>query len=220
MGKYMELSPVDEQILNSCKSMLEGISEYVGPGYEIVLHSLSDLDHSAIKVFNGHYTGREEGAPITDLALSMLKRIRDTSDHKSLIYFNRSKKGAPIRSATIPVMGEQERIIGLLCMNFYMDIPLNMLLDGLNKVSEDSASLSETFTDDVDQLIINVLEEAKSKVLNNESIASVNKNKEIIAVLHAKGIFSLKDAVNKVATMLNITKNTVYMHVRNLNSDS
>ena len=58
----------DFRILDSYKSVLDGLAAYLGDGYEIVLHSLHDLDHSVIKIINGHYTGRREGFPITDLA--------------------------------------------------------------------------------------------------------------------------------------------------------
>ena len=51
----------DFRILDSYKSVLDGLAAYLGDGYEIVLHSLHDLDHSVIKIINGHYTGRREG---------------------------------------------------------------------------------------------------------------------------------------------------------------
>ena len=70
----------DFKILNSYKSVLDGLAAYWGDGYEMVLHSLHDLDHSVIKIINGHYTGRREGFPITDLALSMLAKIREQPD--------------------------------------------------------------------------------------------------------------------------------------------
>ena len=43
-----------------------------------------------------------------------------------------------------------------------------------------------------------------------------NKNKEIIRKLYDKGIFQIKDSVPKIADELNISKNTVYLHLRNL----
>ena len=46
--------------------------------------------------------------------------------------------------------------------------------------------------------------------------AFVNKNKEIIAMLNEKGIFNFKDSVVKIADMMGISKNTVYMHIRNI----
>ena len=55
------LTMVDRQILQSYCDMLDGLSQYLGDGYEIVLHSLEDCNHSAIKVINGFHTGMKKG---------------------------------------------------------------------------------------------------------------------------------------------------------------
>ena len=36
------------------------------------------LLHSVISIYHGEHTGRKEGAPITDLALEMLEKLRKT----------------------------------------------------------------------------------------------------------------------------------------------
>ena len=79
----LKLTSLDKKILHSYCQTLDGLSNYLGNGYEIVLHSLEDYEHSAIKVINGYHTGRTEGAPITDLALKMLEQIRrnEENDH-------------------------------------------------------------------------------------------------------------------------------------------
>lgn len=43
---------------------------------------------------------------------------------------------------------------------------------------------------------------------------SVLRNREIVSKLYASGIFNIKDAVIQVADSLNISKNTVYLHLR------
>ena len=68
--------------------MADGLSAYLGEGYEIILHSLEDLDHSVIKIINGHYTERCEGAPITDLALAMLEDLNRRDSLEVKAYFN------------------------------------------------------------------------------------------------------------------------------------
>lgn len=73
----------------------------------------------------------------------------------------------------------------------------------------------ETFNENVDDLISSFLEDAKLKVHADSSISSTNKNKEIIHLLYEKGVFNMKDAVIKVASNLGISKNTVYLHLRN-----
>ena len=77
-----EISFVKEErlILNSYVPVVEGLAAYLGPSYEITLHSLENLDHSVIKIMNGFHTGRSEGSPITDLALRPSGRPNPVSD--------------------------------------------------------------------------------------------------------------------------------------------
>lgn len=89
LSKYLVLTKTDRIILESYKVVLDGLSKYLGDGYELILHSLEDLEHSVIKIINGHYTGRVEGAPITDLALSMLNKIKEKKEPQPLSYFNK-----------------------------------------------------------------------------------------------------------------------------------
>ena len=42
VGKTMILSEVDHKILESYKTVLEGLADYLGDGCEIALHSLED----------------------------------------------------------------------------------------------------------------------------------------------------------------------------------
>lgn len=214
-------SEKDRLVLQSYRSVLDGLAEFLGGSFEIVLHSLEDLDTAAIKVVNGHYSGRTEGAPITDLALQMLGEIQRSGDnHKNLVYFGRSKRGTPIRSATLPITGENERIIGLLCINFYQDVPLHTFVEGLFQSQETRKDFSETFAASTDELIESSIARASEEVSNNPLISSVNRNKEIIGILYSKDIFHLKNAVPKVAERLGLSKNTVYLHLRRLQAES
>ncbi len=64
------------------------------------------------------------------------------------------------------------------------------------------------------------LEEVKKIVYNDLSISASNKNKEIVSLLYQRGIFNLKDSVITISEQLGISKNTVYMHIRNLNNQN
>lgn len=217
MSEQVVLTAVDRAILESYKAALDGFSSYLGEGYEIVLHSLERYDQSVIKIVNGYHTGRTEGAPITDLALSMLEKIRSQEDApQAITYFAKNRRGEPLKSATIPILGEGGRIIGLLCMNFYLNTPFRQVLGNfLPQVIEGGEQHAETFTDNVDELIGNTVAEVRQQVEADDSVTASNKNKEMIRRLEAKGIFNLKDGVAKAAELLRISKNTVYLHLRN-----
>lgn len=79
-----------------------------------------------------------------------------------------------------------------------------------------SPEIRENFAENTDELIETALTEIKNAILNDLSISSQNKNKEIILELYNRGIFNIKDSVIKVASLLGISKNTVYMHIRNV----
>ena len=220
----LKLTALDKKILHSYCQTLDGLSRYLGNGYEIVLHSLEDYEHSAIKVINGYHTGRTEGAPITDLALKMLEQIRreEENDH-GVIYFSTNVKGEPLKSTTIPVKGEKDRIIGLLCINFYMNTTMADFFQNFAvPVQTDSVGtlstgqIHETFSQNSSDLLDQTIQTVRQEVLMDSSISSSNKNKEIIFRLYQQGIFNLKDAVVTIADALGISKNTVYLHLRNL----
>lgn len=217
---YIKLTKTEHLILNSYRKMILGLGAYLGEGYEIILHSLENLQHSVIENVNGHYSGRKNGAPITDLALSMLSQLKTDHSPLAACYMNHSKKGVPLRSCTIPITGENDRIIGLICINFYTDVPLSSLLSKflpeLPNLPTANNSATENFADNTDELIENVLHKIQHQVFLDSSVSPQNRNKEIINQLYQRGIFNIKDAVLKVASLLEISKNTVYMHIRNL----
>ena len=73
----------------------------------------------------------------------------------------------------------------------------------------------ESFSPDVVEMIAEAVTQTLEEVIGNPEITTINKNKEIIIRVEEKGIFNIKDAVVKVAEQLEISKNTVYMHLRN-----
>ncbi|MDY5930731.1 MAG: PAS domain-containing protein [Candidatus Ornithospirochaeta sp.] len=212
----MRLTSVDRMILDSYSHMLSGLSEYLGPGYEIILHSLEDYDKSVIKIINGHYSGRSVGAPITDLALRMLRQIEKNDGKEYITYFNRNQKGTLLKCSTIAIRGENGRIIGLLCMNFYSDLPFDAVISSfLPKMgSGEDIGMSENLASDTKAVIREAIEKAKNTVLVDSTIQRQNRNKEIIRLLHEEGIFNLKDAVAEVSSSLGVSRNTVYSHLR------
>lgn len=216
----VKLTDTDRAILESYKGMCDGLSDYLGDGYEFVLHSLEDFDKSVIKIINGYYTGRKEGSPITDLALHMLEKVRENGSAGHISYFSKNKKGEPMRSSTITIRGENGRIIGLLCINLYLNTPVYRFLGNFFDASsqQDVHPHVENFVDNPTDLITDTVIQIRNDVMADVNITAQNRNKEIIARLSTRGIFQLKDSVVQCAELLGISKNTVYMHLRNNNN--
>lgn len=218
MGKTgITLTETDRQILQSYRNVVAGLENYLGEGYEIVLHSLESMEHSVIAIANGHHTGRQEGSPITDLALHMLHSIEEEEQTGFISYFSKNRKGEPLRSSTIVIYGENHRAIGLLCFNFYLNTSVYTVVANLMDESKSTPPMiTETFVDNAEDLLSRVVEQVRQDVNDDGRILSSLKNKEIIRRCHAQGVFQIKNAVSRVAQLLGISKNTVYLHLRAL----
>ena len=77
----------------------------------------------------------------------------------------------------------------------------------------------ENFSSNSIELLEQVVEQVRQEVMDDENISLQNKNKEIIQRLYARGIYNIKDSVIKTASILKLSKNTVYLHLRNLGMD-
>lgn len=218
MMDEVALTEMDRRILDSYASTLDGLADYLGDGYEFVLHSLEDLDHSVIKIINGHHTGRKKGAPITDLALNMLTAIQAQKGGEYISYHTRNRQEVPLKASTIVIRGEGDRIIALLCINFYLDTPLSSLVSSLlPPAAEHSPPVNEYFADSTAELMGNSVSDAIAQVDADPSVIPSLRNKRIICLLQEWGIFRLKGSVEEVAKQLYISPNTVYMHLRKRN---
>ena len=218
MSEMLTLSAREKAILDSYCDTLEGLAAYLGTGYEIVLHSLQSYEHSVIRIINGFHTGRTEGAPITDLAVAMLRELREQPGKPHAItYFTQNRKGDPLKSTTIPILGDKGRIIGLICINLYLNTPLSDMLALLQPDGESTALLrKETFAENAEEMLTLALAEIVPAVRKNSSIPASLRNKEIVRRLNGRGVFGMKGSVEAVAAALNLSPNTIYLHLRHL----
>ncbi|GHU20607.1 hypothetical protein FACS1894163_13640 [Spirochaetia bacterium] len=213
------LSKTDKLILDSYKNTVDALAAYLGDTFEVVLHQLDDLEHSLIKAANGFHSGRSEGAPITDLSLSLLEDIKENQGGADSglfrTYYSRGKYGKPVKSVTTVIYGEKGRAIGLLGINMYLDSPISSFLQSF-AFNETKGYIQENYNNDSEELISQTLEKIRGEVERDEAILVSQKNKEIVTILYHQGIFKLKNAVKIISEKLNISRNTVYLHIRAL----
>lgn len=207
----------DRTILNSYKAVVDGVSALIGEHCEIVLHSLEDLEHSAICIANGHNTNRQVGSPITDLALRSLRNMQSESVSKP--YFTRAKGNALMKSVTIAIRNKHQRIIGLLCININLDVPISQFIQSFIPTQNTQETSSVNFASSVEDLVSQTIEKTIEEVNVDRTVANNNKNRQIVISLYEKGIFDIKDAINLVAERLNISRHTVYLYIRQIKQD-
>lgn len=217
-SEFIESNPfkeTDRVILKSYEAVVDGLAALIGQHCEIVLHSLEDLNTSAIKIANGENTGRQVGSPITDLALRMLRDIEGSERNFSRAYFTRAKGNTLMKSITVAIRNGDKRIIGLLCININLDAPFSQVLQAFMPTEEARQAVSSVnFASDVDELVDQTVERTIEEINADKSVSNNTKNRQIVMELFDKGIFDIKDAINRVADRLNISKHTVYLYIR------
>ena len=207
----------DRAILNSYRAVVEGVSALSGDHCDIVLHSLEDLEHSAICIANGHNTNRQKGSPLTDLALKSLHNMK--TDSVSKPYFTCIKNGGLMKSVTIAIRNKNQRIIGLLCININLDVPLSQFIQALMPSNPMGETSSVNFASSVEELVSQTVEHTIEEVNADRLVANNNKNRQIVVSLFEKGIFDIKDTINLVADRLDISRHTVYLYIRQIKQD-
>ncbi|ATW44289.1 transcriptional regulator [Glaesserella parasuis] len=214
-AKFNPLSDEDHAILASYFPVVDGIAALIGEHCEIVLHSLEFLEHSAIYIVNGHNTDRKIGSPITDRALWSLHHMQ--TDSVSKPYFTRAKGGVLMKSVTIAIRNGKQHVIGLICININLDVPVSQFLNSFIAPQETEGSVN--FASSVEDLVAQTIENTIVEVKNDRNISNSNKNRHIVTALFEKGIFDIKDAINQVADRLEISRHTVYLYIRQLKQD-
>ena len=65
--------------------LTEFLGQALGPDYEVALHDMTDKNRSIVAIANNHISGREIGAPLTNVALKILMdKSYETQDYRLL----------------------------------------------------------------------------------------------------------------------------------------
>ena len=104
-------------ILQHYIKLTEFLGKALGPDYEVALHDLTRKDRSIIAIANNYISGREVGAPLTNMSLGILRDKSYERMDYHLHYYSINVNGKDLRSSTFFIK-DNGKLIGLLCINF------------------------------------------------------------------------------------------------------
>ncbi|MGH0053929.1 MAG: helix-turn-helix transcriptional regulator [Sphaerochaetaceae bacterium] len=209
------------------------IADYIaainGKRCEVLIHDISDLNHSICYIVNGHITNRTVGGSITNYALELLQRKEYLNKASVTNYTGTTRDGKRIlRSSTYFIKDENGEVLGLLCVN--MDITdflraqeslgdilclnVSKKLDKKN-IEDESERFDGSVEDIVQNIIDQVILESGLQLVNS----SIAEKRILIGKMEAKGVFKLKGTVNTVANVLGVSPQTVYRYLQAMNKD-
>ena len=211
--------------------LTEFLGHTLGPDYEVALHDLTDKNRSIVAIANSHVSGREVGAPLTNMALKILMDKSYEKQDYITHYRGVSAEGRTLRSYTLFIK-HNGKLIGMLCINFddsrYHAVSESILhlchpdqfVDTNFQVDETRISDTPYALPAVEQFHNSsggVAEDAVLRELKRLGLSPVRLTPEerlqIIHTLESDGIFLLKGAVKSVADILQCSQASVYRYL-------
>ncbi|MBE5995158.1 PAS domain-containing protein [Lacrimispora sp.] len=199
------------------------LGNVLSDNYEIALLDLREGKRCITAIANGQNSGRTVGAPLTDLALKIIKEGIWKKEPYLLNYSGLTKDKRPLISSTFFIKEGQE-LLGMLCLNvdtqIYQQLCQSILkLGGLSIDSPSSKFIdlpvehTETFTNDIGDIIASAMPDY---IMENRIPADRLTQDEKISIvkqLNEKGVFMIKGAVSEAALKLNCSDATIYRYL-------
>lgn len=220
-------------LLQQYVKLTEFLGLALGPDYEIALHDLTDKNRSIIAIANNHISGREVGAPLTNIALqSLMDRSYEKQDYR-LHSCGISVAGKALRSSTLFIK-HNGKLIGMLCINFndsrYQTLSKKILqlchpdnfveenfhfAEGSAEDSDapDTARPIESYHNSIDAVASDAVGRELARLGVTADRLTPDERIQIIASLESGGIFLLKGAVKDVADALQCSQASVYRYL-------
>lgn len=98
--------------------LVEFLGKALGEHCEVVLHDVSDPEHSIVAIANGHLSGRSIGGSLTDMVLKLLRQGDKEQTQYVVNYHGKGSTGHLFRSSSYFIRGDEGSIIGVLCLNY------------------------------------------------------------------------------------------------------
>ncbi len=219
-------------------SFAKVIAQQRADGAEVVLHDLSDPAHSVIFVANGTVTDRHVGQGLRHLVREVLEaQSRGDDDVPDYWYYWKEKL---IWSVTQLVRDDDNQLIGALCVN--KDVTsrisdfetLKETLPGLENVSlrlpkkgevyfKNAANVpekKEAATQQEEHSLFALSQKIIESVARDMGLTEGAPSRELrlkyLKDLEERGVFLLKGSVEKVASVLGLSKVTIYSDLQSM----
>ena len=216
----------NNEVLSLFIPLVDFLGEVLGENTEIVLHDMSNPEHSVIAIQNGFHSGRTIGSSLTDFAVQITHN-KAYQDQDYLINYKAKAKGKDYIASTFYIKNNGE-LIGMLCLNTNTSIAHNFwkmahqfgasLPTGITLVMQEAFSGTSTSVEEnLDIPIVSFAESIISKTIKDSHIPPERMTRqekmEIVWELTKQGIPRMKGAITEIAKQLELSESTVYRYI-------
>lgn len=206
----------DRELLQIYIGMVPFLAEVCGPGCEVVVHDVTDPEHSLIAIRNS-VSGRSVGDPMTDLAREIQKKGSYT-DAEYLANYSGKSKGGEFLSSTYYIKNEG-RLIGLLCINKDLSLvkEASRTLQGLLEQFNLSVAGPSDYVENLDNPMTSMMHSRIAEIIAESGVTPARMSlREKVRVVHRmndEGVMMMKGAVAEIAAQLQVSVPTVYRYL-------
>lgn len=207
--------------LDLLKQLAHGLAVQFGSSCEIVIHDLTrkELEHSVVYIENGYISNRKLGDGPSSVVLETLNR-KPSKIQDRLSYLTKTEDGRILKSSTMYIREDDDHIAYIFSLNYDITALLaaQTAMGALTDTESDKDSESgnrqpQKITHNVNELLDMLIEQALALV--GKPVALMNKDDKVAVVhyLNDAGAFLITKSGDKVASLLGISKFTLYSYM-------
>lgn len=194
--------------------LCKGIVAEFGANCEVVVHDIQkEYDETIVAIENGHITKRMIGDGGSEIVLQTLKSSGNVQEDQ-LNYLTKTQDGKILKSSSIYIRDDNEKIIGIVSINFNItdfmvgEAAIHSLVNYEEKREE-----PEVIPTNVQELLDILIEESCALVGKPVSIMNKDDKTRAIQYLESKGAFLIKKSGDRVSEHFGISKYTLYNYL-------
>ncbi|MGB3906553.1 MAG: helix-turn-helix transcriptional regulator, partial [Anaerolineae bacterium] len=205
------------EVFGLLKDVGLAMSSLLGKSCEVVIHDLTDLEHSIIWI-EGNVTGRRVGGMMGDLGL---ERLRKGEIHPLFNYTTYTESGKTLKSCSIWLRDSAGEIYGAFCIN--LDVTaIDVIKDFIGDLAAGSPQpdLSEAFSLDLNDMLDTMIAECEHRLAKPTKEMSRDERIEVVRFLEERGAFQVRNSAAVVADRLGVTRKTIYNYLSTIGRDA
>lgn len=206
------------------------LGKALGEYCEVVLHDVSDPEHSIVAIANGQLSGRHVGGSLTDFTLKLLQKEQEEKIPYVVNYCGKGSTGHTFRSSSYFIRNAEGTVEGVLCLNYDVQAYTSIrgMLDQLFLMGLDvneaepketqapEPVIRETFHKTAGDAIDDMIDKRLSAYPVEAKRLSSEERIQVTHDLHDDGLFLLKGGISALADKLGVSEPTIYRYLNRI----
>jgi len=200
------------EALEFLKRLADGIATMFGPNCETLIHDMCVPGHPIVYISNGHVTSRKIGST-EDVYGGLTEDISNILDKDFINHLVIRKNGQRIKSSTFHMKGQDYHYAFGINFDFTYMYEFQKKQTKLMNVSTD---LHDAINKDDDNRLSIIFKKCMDEI--GKTIDKMNRSDRLrlISMLKEQNAFSFRKAVQYVSKQLNLSRNTIYSYIKEL----